>query len=92
MSLDGRQTRSPNPAVQIDATGDELTDNHQPETQRRRIMRTKFVQSAVRRRNAAPVEASRRADVNRPNKDNMTLEALTRPAQTRSLKAVLRQK
>ena len=55
-------------------------------------MRTKFVQSAVRRRSTAPVEASRRADVNRPNKENMTLEALTRPAQTRSLKAVLRQK
>lgn len=55
-------------------------------------MRTKFVQSAVRRRGTAPVEASRRADANRPNNDNMTLEALTRPAQTRSLKAILRHK
>lgn len=71
---------------------DETIDIHQPETYRRRIMRTKFVQSDVRRRGTAPVEASRRADVNRPNKDNMTLEALTRPAQTRSLKAILRQK
>ena len=55
-------------------------------------MRTKFVQSDVRRRATAPVEASRRAGVNRPNKDTMTLEALTRPAQTRSLKALLRRK
>ena len=55
-------------------------------------MRTKFVQSDVHRRATAPVEASRRADVTRPKKDNMTLEALTRPAQTRSLKALLRRK
>lgn len=55
-------------------------------------MRTQFVQAAVRRRGTAPVEASRRADVNRPKKDNMTLEALTRPAQTRSLKAAIRRK
>ncbi len=55
-------------------------------------MRTKFVQSAVRRRGTAPVETSRRADVTRPKNDNMTLEALTRPAQTRSLKAAIRQK
>ncbi|XOZ32574.1 hypothetical protein ACMDCT_10180 [Halomonadaceae bacterium KBTZ08] len=55
-------------------------------------MRTRLIPSATRRRGTAPVEASRRAEVNRPNNEHMTLEALTRPAQTRSLKAAIRRK
>ncbi|TDT44192.1 hypothetical protein DES49_0292 [Halospina denitrificans] len=56
-------------------------------------MRTKLVKQSVRRQGTAPVEATRWAEGSqRPQNPKMTLEALTRPAQTRSLKAALRQK
>ena len=56
-------------------------------------MRSRFVNKSVRRRNPAPVEATRWAEGSRRHQNpKMTLEALTRPAQTRSLKAALRQK
>lgn len=55
-------------------------------------MRTRFVKKSIRRQNPAPVEATRWAEKDQRQNPKMTLEALTQPAQTRSLKAALRQK
>jgi|GEM_PF-759415 hypothetical protein len=55
-------------------------------------MRTKLVKQSARRPGTAPVEATRWAKESERQNPKMTLEALTRPAQTRSLKAALRQK